>query len=231
MGRESPIAPMNIDKLARDVVDCFVRADFASPPLPPYFARWAEREQARAIEAYGPGADEPPGDVPVFTSFTEQRRWNFGDLDAYLYRIEPTSSALLLVVRDEKLAYVALAGQWFMMPLEPNDREVPPNDLAMMCIWHRVEGELDMMPGGFVAVRGEPVHVGFELEPSRYAALDDAERDALRNACIPIARDAAALFCGWSGPIVVTLQGPDPREGDTDSAQAPGHLIVRFDAP
>ena len=123
---------MNIDNLARDVVDCFVRADFAGPPLPPHFARWAEREQARAIEAYGPGAAEPPGDMPALDSFTEQRRWHFGDLDVYLYRIEPTSSALLLVVRGEKLAYVALAGQWFMMPLDELERDVPPNDLAIV---------------------------------------------------------------------------------------------------
>jgi hypothetical protein len=222
---------MNIDELARDVVDCFVRADFSGPPLPPYFARWAEREHARAIEAYGPGADEPPGDAPVFTSFTEQRRWNLGDLDAYLYRIEPTSSAVLLVVRDEKLAYVALAGQWFMMPLDAHEREVPPNDLAMMCIWHRLEGELDMMPGGIVAVRGEPVHVGFQLEPSRYAALDRAERSSFHNACVPIARDAAVLSCGWSGPLVITLQGPDPRERVTNGNDPPPQFIARFDVP
>ena len=223
---------MDIDKLARDVVDCFVRADYAGPPLPPHFAKWAERERARAIEAYGPSAGEPPADVPAFDSFAEQRRWRLGDLDAYLYRVEPTSSALLLVVRDETLAYVALAGQWFMMPLDRHERdEVPPNDLAMMCIWHRVEGELDMMPGGIVAVRDEPVHVGFQLEPSRYAALDDEGRDALRKSCIPMARDAALLFSGWSGPLVVTLQGPDPRMHGGGREEPAPEMIASFDVP
>ena len=223
---------MDIDKLAREVVDCIVRADFASPPLPPYFARWAEREQARAIEAYGARAAEPPGDVPEIDSFTEQRRWRLGDLDAYLYRVEPTSSALLLVVRGEALAYVAFAGGQFMIPRDQHEREeFPPNDLAVMCIWHRVEGELDMMPGGIVAVRDQPVHVGFQLEASRYAALDNAQREALHQACAPIARDAALLFCGWSGPLVITLQGPDPREHGLHDAELPPQMIVRFEVP
>jgi hypothetical protein len=223
---------MDVDELAREVVDCFVRADFAAPQLPPYFAGWAEREQARAIAAYGPDAGEPPQDIPEFDSFTEQRRWRLGDLDVFLYRVEPTSSAVLLVLRGDALAYAAVAGQWFMMPFERHERdEVPPNDLAMMCIWHRVEGELDLMLGGIVAVRDEPVHVAFQLEPSRYAALDDARRDDLRAACVPIARDAALLFCAWPRPLAITLQGPDPREHGTGGAEPPPQMIVRFDVP
>jgi hypothetical protein len=223
---------MDIDTLAREVVDCFVRADFAGPPLPPYFARWAEREQARAIAAYGADAGKPPGDMPEFDSFTEQRQWHLGDLEAHLYRVEPTATALLLVLRGEALAYVAVAGQWFMMRLDRHERdEVPPNDLAMMCIWHRVEGELDMMLGGIVAVRDEPVHVGFQLEPSRYAALDDVQRDELHQACMPIARDAALLFCGRSGPLVITLQSPDPRELGRHDAEPAPEMIVSFDVP
>ena len=218
--------------LARQVMDCFVRADVAGPPLPPYFARWAEREQARATAACGSDAGTPPGTMPEFDSFTEQRHWRLGDLDAHLYRVEPTAAAILLVLRGDALAYAAVAGQWFTLPFDRHDRDdVPPNDLTMMCIWHRVEGELDMIPGGIVAVRDQPVHVGFQLERGRYDALDDAQRNELHRACTPIARDAALLFCGWSGPLVITLQSPDPRElGRPDAEPAPA-VLVRFDVP
>jgi hypothetical protein len=223
---------MDIDALARQVVTQFARADLASPPLPPYLARWAEREQARAVEAYGSAAAEPPPDVQHFDSVTEHQRWRLGDLDARLYRIEPTASALLLVVRGETLAYVAFAGQWFMLPDGVRDQDqFPPHDLATMAIWYRIEGELDLMPGGILAVRDQPVHVGFQMQPSRYAALDDAQRVALHAACILIARDAALLFCGWSGQIVVTLAGPDPREHRAGQAEPPHQTIATFDVP
>jgi hypothetical protein len=220
---------MDIAALARDLTDRYARADFASPPFPPYYRRWAECERARAVEAYGAGAGDPDPNPPAFVSFTEARRWRLGQLDAYLYRIEPTASALLLVLHGDVLAYVALAGGWFMYP--PNERiaDVPPSDLGMMAIWARVEGELDMLPGGAVVVGDAPVHVGFQIEPSRYAALGDEERDALHVRCIPAARDVALLFCGRSGPLLITLSSRE--RDDAHGADERRHALVTFEAP
>ena len=183
---------MDLDALARDLVDHYVRADFASPPFPPYVAHWAEREQARAVAAYGADAGEPDPHVPAFKSFTEERRWRLGDLDVFLYRIEPTASALLLILRNDVLAYVAFGGGRFMRPPDAHHRdEFPPYDLALMATWTRLEGELDLLPGGIFVSGDDPIRIGFQIEPSRYAMLDGAERTALHGACTPIARDTA----------------------------------------
>ncbi len=224
---------MDLDAVARDVVDHYARADFSSPPFPPFYGHWAEREQARAVQAYGAGADDPDPNWPVFETFTEERRWRLGDLDAHLYRIEPTASAMLLVLRGDALAYVSFAGGWFMIPQERFARdEFPPYDLGMMATWARVEGELEMLPGGVVASGDGPVHVGFQIEPSRYAALDDAEREALHQRCIPIARDVALLVCGRPGPLAIAL-GPPDRADEDGTMQVNGRkeAIATFEAP
>jgi len=224
---------MDLDALARDVAEHYVRMDFASPPFPSYYRRWAEREQARAVEAYGATGADSDSTPPVFNTFTEERRWRVGDLDAFLYRIEPTASGLLLVLRREALAYVAIAGGWFMHPPHEHGHDgLPPYDLGMMATWARTEGELDMLPGGVVVSGDGPVHVGFQIEPSRYAALDDAEREALHQRSIPIARDVALLFCGRSGPLAIAL-GPPDRADATGTMQVNERreAIATFEAP
>jgi hypothetical protein len=101
-----------------------------------------------------------------------------------------------------------------------------------MATWTRVEGELDMLPGGIVVVGGDPIHVGFQIEPSRYAELDDAERAALHLACAPIARDTALLFCGRPGPLVISL-GPTDRMDSSGVVHSRDsrHPIATFEVP
>ncbi|HEY0380799.1 MAG TPA: hypothetical protein VGC72_01130, partial [Candidatus Elarobacter sp.] len=103
---------MDIDAVARAVVDGYVRNDFAGPPFPPYFAHWADRTRAQgARDAADLPESNPAEDAwPAFESFAQVERRPIGDLDVYLYRIEPTASALLLVLRGDSLAYTSFAG-------------------------------------------------------------------------------------------------------------------------
>jgi hypothetical protein len=155
------------------------------------------------------------------------------DLDSYLYRIEPGAGALLLIVRDGALAYVASTGGWFDLPDEMRGPMFPPPDLSMMAIWARAEGELGLVPGGQVWPRaGGPVHVGFELDRARYESLGSDARAALHDACIPVARDSALLFAGRSGPLAIAFGEPGAAdEAAAGAARARDRLIAEFDVP
>jgi hypothetical protein len=203
---------MDVDALAREVADRFMRWDLAGPPFPPYLAHWGERMRAQAERATGGVPDDPSEGWPKFESFEQVGYERVGDeLDVYLYRIEPTATALLLVMRGDSLAYTALAGSRFMMPENEHDR-FPPFDLSFMAMNARAEGELDVPMAGWSTQNDAPVYITFEIEPERYAELDDAARDALHHACARIARDAALLFCGRPGALVVGFYAPEPPQ-------------------
>jgi hypothetical protein len=224
---------MDIDALARDVVDGFARNDFAGPPFPPYFVQRAERVRAQAEDANAQSeALEAPEDAwPAFESFDQVEHLLIGDLDVYLYRMEPTASALLLVLRGDSLAYTSFAGGRFMMPPRENER-FPPFDLAMMATVARAEGELGLPISSMSSGGDEPVQVVFEIEPDRYAALDDGARRALHDACTPIARDTALLFCGRSGPLTIAFHAPDPPAvGNVQHIGTQREAIAQFDVP
>ena len=206
---------MDVDALAREVADRFVRWDLAGPPLPPYLAHWGEcmrAEAERANAAYG-APDAPSEEWPPFESFERVRNERVGDLDVYLYRIEPTASALLLVLRGDTIAYTSLAGSHFMVPQDQYDR-FPPFDLGMMATNARAQGELDLPIAGMTRQKEAPAHVAFEIDPERYAGLDDVARDALHRACAPIAADAALLFFGEPSPLVIGFYAPEPSPSD-----------------
>jgi hypothetical protein len=224
---------MDVDALACEIADRLQRCDLAVPPFPAYFPRWMERSRVQAREAGVPDQpDDRREDLPV-ASVSRADIGRSGDLDSYLYRVEPGEAALLLVMRGESLAYVASAGRWFDLPDQLPSGPFPPYDLATMAVWARSEGELDLMPGGQYALHaGGPVHVGFALGRARYESLDDAARTALHDACIPIARDSALLFCARSGPLQIVLHEPDtPQEIETGTRRpGPERLIAEFSA-
>ena len=227
---------MDLDALARDVSDRFLRGDVTSPPFPPYFAHWAARERAEAERAFAKdgGAPEPAAnDWPPLESFERVSSWRLGDLDVYLYRIEPTASALLLALRGDELAYAAFAGCRFMGPMIGSETR-PPYDLAAMATRTRASGELDLTLSGMHVQGDGPVGVTFEIEAERYTALDDTARTALHAACTPVARDAALLFCGRAGPLVVMFKAPDPpQEGGTrvHYVGLPREALGQFEVP
>jgi hypothetical protein len=206
---------MHVDALAREVAGRFMRGDVTGPPFPPYFARWAERMRAHAERALGEyGESESPElEWPPFESFERVGERRIGDLDVYVYRIEPTASALLLALRGDALAYTSFAGGRFMGPEFDSDR-FPPYDLALMATHARGEGELDLSIAS-MSTQGEgPVQVAFAIEPERFAALDGAALAALVEKCTPIARDVALLFCGRPGPLTIVYIEPDPPATD-----------------
>jgi hypothetical protein len=89
-----------------------------------------------------------------------------------------------------------------------------------------------MLPGGVVVAGNDPVRVGFQIDPSRYAALDDAQRDDLHHRCTPIARDVALLFCGRSGPLSIALAPPDPPDPtDQTGHGVPRQPLATFEVP
>jgi hypothetical protein len=225
---------MDIDALAREVADRFMRGDLAGPPFPPYFAHWMEhaRAEAERIHAEYPSADDPPQlDWPPFESFEQDGYERIGDLDVYVYRIDPSASALLLALRGDALAYAAFAGMRFMGPVDPNGR-FPLYDLAMMATRARAQGELDVQLSSMSTQHEGPIHVAFEIEPARYAALDDAARETLHRACASIAGDAALLFCGRPGPLrIVFVAPPDPPVDNVYNIGETGEPIAQFDVP
>ena len=166
----------------------------------------AEAERANA-------ADAPAEEWPPIESFERVRYERVGDLDVYLYRIEPTASALLLVLRGDTIAYTSLAGCHFMIPVNQHD-VFPPFALGMMATNARAQGELDLPISGMTRQADAPAYVAFEIEPERYAALDGAARNALHRACAPIAADAALLFFGAPGPLVIGFYAPEPPPSD-----------------
>ena len=229
---------LDLDALARDVVDRFMRGDLSGPPLPPYMARWAEHERAESARMQAEyGAETAPDPEafawPPFESVGRVAEWHLGDLDVYLYRVEPTASALLLVLRGDALAYTSFAGYRFMGPLHDSET-VPPYDLAAMATRARAQAELDFSIVGAHVQRDGPVGIAFEIEPERYTPLNDTERAALHAACVPVASDAALLFCGRSSPLVVVFKAPDPPQtGDVhvDQVGLPREALGQFEAP
>lgn len=225
---------MDIDALAREVTDRFMRADLAGPPFPPYFAHYMEhmRAEAERMQAEYPSAeDAQQPDWPPFESFEQDGYERIGDLDVYVYRIEPSASALLLALRGDALAYAAFAGMRFMGPADPNGR-FPLYDLAMMATDARARGELDLTLGSLWTQLEGPIQVAFEIEPERYAGLDDDAREALHRACAPVARDAALLFCGRPGPLNVGFVAPEQSQaGGIHHAGGQRVLIAEFDVP
>ncbi|HEY0383485.1 MAG TPA: hypothetical protein VGC72_14945, partial [Candidatus Elarobacter sp.] len=118
-----------------------------------------------------------------------------------------------------------------MAPAHDSDR-FPPYDLAMMATLARAEGELDLPITGMSTAGDEAVHVTFEIDANRYAALDDAARQALHDACTPIARDTALLFCGRRGPLVVAFHAPNPPTvGNVTHIGTQREAIAQFDVP
>ena len=223
---------MDVDALAREVANRFLRWDLAGPPLPAYLVHWGERMRAQAEQANAEsGAPEAPSEQwPAFESSERVRNERIGDLDVYLYRVEPGAAALLLVLRDDTLAYTTFAGYRFMIP--PGERdEFPPFDLASMATTARAEGELDLPIAGLSTQVDAPVHVGFEIEPDRYAGLDDTARETLHRACTPIASDAALLFAGRAGPLSIGFYAPRPPPSDNVYHLGPAQPIARYDVP
>ena len=223
---------MDVDTLAREIADRLYQGDFTVPPFPAYFPRWLESMRARAREVGVP--EEPSGDEEPVASVTRVDIGRSEDLDSYLYRVEPGAVALLLVMRDATLAYLASAGGWFNGPGAMHGRTFPPYDLAALAIWARAEGELNLVPAGQVALHeGGPVHVSFELDRARYESLDAQARAALHDACIPIARDSALFLCGRSSPLAIAFGEPDGPEEIASGTRRPGpeRLIAEFTVP
>jgi hypothetical protein len=225
---------MDIDALAREVANRFMRGDLTGPPLPQYLPQWMERMREEAERAYAahPGTEFPPeSEWPPFESFERAGYERIGDLDVYLYRVEPSASALLLVLRGETLAYTTFAGNRFMGPMD-SDLRFPPYDLASMATGARAMGELGLTLTGMSTLREGPIHVAFEIEPARYAALEDAARETLHRACALIASDAALLFCGRSGPLhIVFIAPPDPPADNVYNVGEMRDPIAQFDVP
>jgi hypothetical protein len=221
---------MDVDALAREIADRLYRGDLAAPPFPAHYARWVEVMDARARAA---GVVRPPDAAPVELAVGSVARVDIGrngDLDSFLYRVEPGAAALLLVLRADELAYVAMAGNWFVLPEDSRSGTFPPFDLAGMALCARAEGELDIVPGGWAALRdGSPVSVSFELARTRYDALGAEARSALHDACIPLARDTALLGVGRPGPLHIILIEPDGPGAAPQNA--PERLIAEFEAP
>ena len=206
---------MDVDALAREVVDRFARWDLAGPPLPPYLAHWGERMRAEAEQANAqPSTPDDPADAwPRFETFEQAGYERIGDLDAYLYRIEPGACALLLALRRGALAYTSFVGYHFMIPKSEHDR-FPPLDLSMMATDARAQGELDLRISGMSRQGDAPAYVAFEIEPERYAELDGTAREALHHTCAAIAADAALLFFGQPAPLVIGFYAPEPSPSD-----------------
>jgi hypothetical protein len=222
---------MDVDALAREIADRLYQGDFAVPPFPAYFPRWLESMRARAHEL---GVTEPSGHEEPVASITRVDIGRSEDLDSYLYRVEPGAVALLLVIRGATLAYLASAGAWFNDPGALQGPNFPPYDLAALAIWARAEGELGLVPAGQVALHdGGPVHVSFELDRARYESLDAEARAALHDACVPVARDSALLFCGRSSPLAIAFGEPDEPDDVATGTRRPGRerLIAEFSVP
>ena len=221
---------MDVDALARVVADRFRTWDLTGPPLPAYLAHWGERMRAQAERANADSGtpDVPSEEWPPFESFEQVRYERIGGLDVYLYRVEPGAAALLLVLRDDTLAYTTFAGYHFMIPHGELDR-FPPFDLASMATGARAEGELDLPIAGLSVQGDAPVHVGFEIEADRYAGLDETAREALHRACTPIASDAALLFAGRAGPLSIGFYAPRPPAADNVYQLGPTRPIALYE--
>jgi hypothetical protein len=230
---------MDVDALARAVGEGAIRMKFASPPFPPYYPGWMERMRAKMPEEFD-AAEHAAHPLETFDRTVHER---IGDLDVYLYRVEPGAFALLLYLRADALAYVAFVGNWFLMPEDvQKGSRFPPFDLSMMAVGVRADAELGLELGGLGSLGDGPVGVAFEIERARYNSLGDVEREALHAACTPIARDAALLLCGRSAPLTIRFAEPDRGQSSgTDphvrhfyvDTEKPGaeRLIAEFDAP
>jgi hypothetical protein len=225
---------MEIDALARAVLDGYASGDFSAPPFPPHAAPWAERQRrdAEAESAKLPpeqrAAAEAGAALPAFESVTAVDIGKLDDLEIHLYRAEPGAVALLLVVRDGALAYTSLAGNWFAMPEELRSADFPPHALASMATGARALGELDVQFTSMSSAGNEPISVEYEIERARYDALDAVAREDLHRALTPIARDTALLFLHRNGPLRVGFVEPHAYEPDEPRGRRP--TFAEFDA-
>ncbi|MDB5072450.1 MAG: hypothetical protein JWM87_3561 [Candidatus Eremiobacteraeota bacterium] len=206
---------MDVDALARELAEAIVRFEFASPPFPPHVPAWVERVRTDMPEEFEAARDA----FPALRTYDRTVHERVGDFDVYLYRVEPGAFALLLFLRGTVLEYIAFAGSWFMLPEHVRKgSHFPPFDLTMMAVGARAEAELDLQLGGLGTQGDGPVGVGFEIERARYESLDEAAREALHQACAPIARDAALLVCGRSSPVTVRFVEPAGNDVVVDDA-------------
>lgn len=183
---------MEPDTLARRIGELLTRGDLSSPPFPAYFARAAASAQAAS-------AEEAEGDRSV-TPFAieslhrvEERRC--GEIELFVYRLEPGASALLIGLRGDAVEYVSLLGGLFSQAaLEAHGGVVCPlSSLVAFALAARARGETDARYAGIHRASGGPTYVNFEMERARYETLSPEERAELHRSCARIARDASLL--------------------------------------
>jgi len=76
---------MDVDALAREVAEGTMRLEFESPPFPPYFPSWMERMRAKMPREF----EETARAAHRLDTFDRVAHERLGDLDVYLYRVEP----------------------------------------------------------------------------------------------------------------------------------------------
>jgi hypothetical protein len=207
---------VDVDALARDLVEGFMRFDIVAPPFPAYYAAWAERDfgeippdQRAALRA----------DAPPIDSLQRMEHRVAGDLEAFVYRAEPDSSALFLAVRSEEVAYLAFAAGLYAVP-QPH-RGFTFRQLAMFAVSVRAE-TVGVRFSGLSGGGGEAARVNIDVDRAGYEALDEPGRRALYARCEPIARDVGLLLGDGSAvaPILAFYE-PAPDGAFTTGSGRP----------